>query len=585
MCGVGKKLANVNRVNFLNICDLFDRDSVMNGLIKKTLIFLAVMLLVATSGWYGRKFYKHTVEQRLLLQARQSIEKKDWRAADLCLQRVIQINPLSVEASKLVADRLSDTGSPDELSWRIQVTKLEPNNVTNHILWAKAAFKIKNFASASEALAGVDNQSKATAEYHKIDGAVAWGMGDAVEAEKQYLEALRLEPSDNASVLNLATIHLSSTNQAILKAARASLVLLTTNVSFRIPALHLLLTDASKFKSLPDAITYSREIANDSSATFEDKITYLQLLKAANSDDYASWRASLEKAAVGLPRDVFALGRCLAVIENPATALHWLQALPPQIQTNLPVPFIIADCQISLKDWSGLLTLVNQQDWGDWKFYQFALKSLAQRSLDRTMESESCWQKAFLLAEDRLVSLSELARVTGVWGWNAERIQVLNKIIDKFPQATWAVTQLTSQLYLDGNTRELVVLLSKIQSANPTDPHLKNNLACLLMLRKSDLDKAYRLAKEAFETSTNDPFFISTYSYSLLLQGKSDEALKLSSNINPEYLKNPSIAAYYGVIQAETGHKTMARACLSFAETGKLLPEEKQMIQLANARL
>ena len=543
------------------------------------------MLLVAASGWYGRKFYKHTVEQRLLLQARQSIEKKDWRAADLCLQRVIQINPLSAEASKLVADRLADTGSPDELSWRIQVTKLEPNNVTNRILWAKAAFKMKNFASASEALAGVDNQCKATAEYHKIDGAVTWGMGDAVEAEKQYLEALRLEPGDNASVLNLATIHLSSTNQAVLMAARASLARLTNNVSFRIPALQLLLNDASRAKSLPDAITYSREIANDSAATFGDKITYLQLLKAANSDGYTSWRASLEQAAVSSPRDVFALGRSLAVTENPATALHWLQTLPPQIQTNLPVPLIIADCQISLKDWSGLLTLVNQQDWGDGKFYQFALKSLAQRSLGRTLESESCWQKAFLLAEDRLVSLSELARVTGVWGWNSERIEVLNKIIDRFPQATWAVAQLTSQLYLDGNTRELVVLLSKIQSANPTDPHLKNNLACLLMLRKSDLDKAYRLAKEAFETSPNDPFFISTYSYSLLLQGKSDEALKLLGNMNPEYLKNPSIAAYYGVIEAETGHKTLARACLSFAETGKLLPEEKQMIQLASARL
>ena len=541
--------------------------------------------MVAAGGWYGRKFYKHTVEHRLLLQAGQSIEKKDWRAADLCLQRVIQINPLSAEASRMVADRLSDTGSPDELSWRIQVTKLEPNNVTNRLLWAKAAFKMKNFASASEALAGVDDQFKATAEYHKIAGAVAWGKGDAVEAEKQYLEALRLEPGDNASVLNLATIHLSSTNQTILEAGRASLALLTNNASFRIPALQLLLSDASRCKSLPDAITYSREIANDPSATFEDKITYLQLLKAASSDDYASLRATLEKAAVGSPRDVFALGRSLAVTENPATALNWLQTLPPQIQTNLPVPFIIADCQISLKDWSGLLALVSLEDWGDGKFYQLALKSLAQRSMGRTVEAESCWQKAFLLAEDRLVSLSELARVTGVWGWNSERIEVLNKIIDRFPKATWAVAQLTSQLYLDGNTRELVVLLSKLQSANPTDPHLKNNLACLLMLQKSDIDKAYRLAKEAFETSPNDPFFISTYSYSLLLQGKSDEALKLLGNMNPEYLKNPSIAAYYGVIQAETGHKTLARACLSFAETGKLLPEEKQMIQLANARL
>jgi tetratricopeptide (TPR) repeat protein len=275
----------------------------------------------------------------------------------------------------------------------------------------------------------------------------------------------------------------------------------------------------------------------------------------------------------------------LVTTESPANALHWLRTLPAQLQTNQPVPLIITDCQVVLKDWNGLLSLVSQQDWGQAGFYQLALKSLALRSLGKTSDSENCWQKALRLSENRLNALSQLEHATSVWGWTSERIVVLRKIMDEFPNEKWALDQLMAQLYLEGNTHELTALLSKIQTANPNDAHLKNNLANVLLLRKSELDKANRLAKEAYETSPGDPFIISTYAYSLFLQGKPDEATKILNGIKPEYLKIHSVAAYYGVIQAQTGHKTLARACLSFAETAKLLPEEMEMVRLANAQL
>jgi hypothetical protein len=66
-----------------------------------------------------------------------------------------------------------------------------------------------------------------------------------------------------------------------------------------------------------------------------------------------------------------------------------------------------------------------------------------------------------------------------------------------------------------------------------------------------------------------------------LLQNKTDAALQLMSDLKPEYLQIPSIAAYYGVIQAQTGHKDRAKAPLERAESAKLLPEEKEMVRLA----
>ena len=78
--------------------------------------------------------------------------------------------------------------------------------------------------------------------------------------------------------------------------------------------------------------------------------------------------------------------------------------------------------------------------------------------------------------------------------------------------------------------------------------------------------------------------FATTYAYSLFLQGRTDEALKVLNNINPDYLRNPSIAVYYGYIQAKAGHKDLAREPSALNPGGggaaKLLPEEMEMVRV-----
>ena len=557
----------------------------MKSLFKKVLIFLAVMAVVAAAGWFGRKAYKRAEEHRLIAQAREYESKKDWRNTNLCLQRVLQINPLSVTACQMIADLLEAGGSSAALSWRIQVAKLEPDNVTNHFVWAKTAIKSQNLKSAEEALAGIGEKYKTTAEYHKIEGALAWNQGHAAEAEKQYSEALRLESADQANVLNLETIRLTSTNQVVANAARLALEQTVTNAALRPVTLQHLLTAAVARHNLSQALGYAKEIVGNPSASFSDKINYLQLLREAKSDESAPWLASLKTAATHSAPDAFALGRWMATAEKPDTALRWLQGLSPAMQTNLPVPLIITDCQIAQKDWNGLLAFVSKQDWGEAEFYRSAIISLAQRSLGRSDSSAITWAKTLSLAAHRPDHLLRLAQVTEAWGWLPEKAEVLLKTTDLFPKEKWAVNELMAKLYTDGNTIGLQNLLSKIHNSDPSDVRIENNLANILLLRKSELDRANVMAKEVYDKSPNDPFFISTYAYSLLLQKKPDEAVKVLNNLKPEYLKIPSIAAYYGVIQAESGHKELARSYIAEAQTAKLLPEEKEMVRLANARL
>ena len=172
----------------------------------------------------------------------------------------------------------------------------------------------------------------------------------------------------------------------------------------------------------------------------------------------------------------------MILAENPQTTLNWLRSLPPQTETNQTVQLVMTDCQIDLKDWNGLLAVVQTKDWGKAEFYRFALKSLALHSLGQDTASQAAWQRALRLASDQPDQLAQLAQITGLWGLTSEKIAALQEAIDKFPQEKWAVDQLTAQLYADGNTRGLEELLSRIQSINPDDVRLENNLANVLLL-------------------------------------------------------------------------------------------------------
>jgi predicted Zn-dependent protease len=557
----------------------------MSGLFRKFLVFALVMAAVAAAGWFGRKSYKHATERRLVAEANQFLKTNDFRHAELCLRRALQVNPLSLPATKLVADMLESAGVPSALEWRVRTSQLQPANTSYRLAWAETALKLGDSKSAQEALEGIPATAKTSADYQKLAGALSWSKRDPADAEAHYLKALQLEPANLTIVLNLDTIRLASTNTEIAAAARRSLEQLATNSLYGPSALHHLTRDALGRKSLTDAMRFSKQLAAGSSATFVDKIDYLQLLRVCTNAEFGAYFASLKMEAADSSARAFALGRWMALSESPTNALAWLQSLPLGIRTNQPVPLIATDCRIALRDWPGLLAEVDKQDWAEANFYRLALISLAQRSLGKDYASESAWHSCLRQSAHRLERLSRLAQVTAGWGWKAENIEVLQEITSQFPKEKWAANSLMAQLYAGGNSRELMEFLTRMYTQDPSDSRVKNNLANLYLLRKSDLEKAYHLAREAYDASPKDPFFTSTYAYSLLLQKKAEEATRILNDLKPEYLKIPSIAAYYGVVQAESGHKELAKAYLERADEGRLLPEEKELVRLAKARL
>jgi len=180
----------------------------MKTFANRILIFVAVMATVGVAGWFGRKAYKKTSEHRLVTEARQYLAKKDFHEASLSLQRALEINPVSATASDAMADLLETAGEPSALNWRVRAAKLDPQDVQKRLHWAELAIKNNDLSSAAEALDGVDQKSRNTAEYHKLEGALAWSSRNAGAAEAEYSAAAALEPGNLAIQMNLATIRL-----------------------------------------------------------------------------------------------------------------------------------------------------------------------------------------------------------------------------------------------------------------------------------------------------------------------------------------------------------------------------------------
>jgi predicted Zn-dependent protease len=140
---------------------------------------------------------------------------------------------------------------------------------------------------------------------------------------------------------------------------------------------------------------------------------------------------------------------------------------------------------------------------------------------------------------------------------------------------------LYNRLFAAGNTPALHNLLLKTSVAVPSNTDLKNNLAMVSLLLNPREAKAYDLARDVYAKDPQNPFILSTYAYSLFLQHKADEALKLFDALPAQQLTNAAVATYFGIILAGSGQGPKARPYLDLAERAKLLPEERNLVKKA----
>ena len=182
---------------------------------KRWLIALAVLLALAGGSFFGIKQYKSWRQTRLVQKAKACLASADYRNASLCARQAVESDPSSIEACRIMADIAEMARSTNALFWRRRVAELQPGNPQNQLVLARTALALGQQAAALEALNATDTGTRQTEDYHKLRGNLSWASGRLGEAEFHFGEAVRLEPGNAVSRMNLNLVRLTSTNAGI----------------------------------------------------------------------------------------------------------------------------------------------------------------------------------------------------------------------------------------------------------------------------------------------------------------------------------------------------------------------------------
>jgi len=558
--------------------------------LRKIVVVLLVIAAVAVAGHFAVRGYVSHRQGRLIRQARGYLEKDDTKRAALCVQRVLRSNPRNVEACRLRAELAERSRSPREaFFWRSHVVDLNPRSADDRLALAQAALSLRDYASATNALEGVDAAGKKTAAYHNVAGAVAAAAGQTAAAEAHFLEVIRLEPQNAFPQLNLAVVRIISTNEATLTEARGMLRRISvnpTNSALRCRALRELAADALRHNQADSALALSRQLLLETNSVFADRFLRLSVLQRTHSAEFDSVLAEFRREATqgtNALNQIRELATWQVANSGPKDALAWLGSLPRTTRTNEPVAFLIAECQIALQDWRSLLATLDGQNWAELEFVRHAFKARGLRGQGLADAAKTEWELAMKGANAQRTSLVMLLRLAGQWNWQNEGEDLLWTIVNRYPSDKSAAQALGQVLYDAGRTRSLLTFFSQQTKIAPSDLSVKNNLAMTALLLDANELKPHDLAREVYQKAPTNASYASTYAFSLHLQKKDAEALKVMQQLKPKDLETPSIAGYYGLLLQATGDREKAKVYLQWAAKASLLPEEKKLFEQAKS--
>ena len=551
---------------------------------RKTTIVISGCIVLLLLGYTGHRGYKVWKQDHWLKLAREFAAKGDARNEILCLRQALTLNPQSTEACRLMADLADATHSDATLIWRQRLVDLNPKSLGDRLTLAQSAMQFNDFAVASNALAGVETADQKTAVYQNAAGLLAAAAGQVAPAKAHYTAAIKQEPDNYVPQLNLAALQIRQSNPVETTEARASLrriSLTATNLVIRNQAKRELIADAMRAGDFSTAEAIARELATQTNATFPDRLLQLEVLLKDKNPELNSTLAAREREAAVNPAKLPHMTSWLMKNTSLEQALAWLQSLPKPIQTNQPAAPLLAECQLRLSQWHNLQAGIQNQNWNELDFVRHGFLARALRGQDLKDAANGEWSVALNMANDQKGAVISLFRMAAAWQWHSEAEEILWLVVNRYPEERWATPVLMQTLIDGGRTRPLLQLFSVLAKRAPADLEMKNNVAFTALLLDAQELHPNELAREVYARSPQSPGFASTYAYSLYMQKRFTDALKVMQALTAKDLDNPAVAGYYGLALKATGSADKARAYLRLALKIKLLPEERALFQQA----
>jgi predicted Zn-dependent protease len=547
---------------------------------------LAACALLAALAFGGYRGYGVWRKSHLAKQTQNFFASGDYQSAVLVARQLLQRDPDSLAASRVMADTAELAGRREAITWRERVVALEPNLPANKVALAATAMRFGQLDLARNVLDAVKTEGRGSVKYHQLAAAIAVAEKNPALAETEFAAALQLEPNNQQLVLNLATVRLTLPDVATKEKARAELVKLSEQPELRLESLRALASDALGHNSPVSAEKWAAQLKAEKGATFSDLLLYLETTQKTDGSQAALREAKAH--AVKSPANASALITWMNRHGMARQALAWALALPGEILGAQPVPLAVAESYSFLQDWIALKAWVEGKDWGSEEFLRLAVESHALHHLtpaDRSsMESQTSWNAALRATKSRPAHLAAIAQLAEGWGYADYAADAWWVIANGDESAKEALTALQRLYKSKQNSHGLLRVAKRALELNPADLVAANNCASLGLLLSGD-SSARRLASKLHKENPTNAIFSTTYAFALFTEGKTNDALKMMETLKDAQLRHPAVAAYYFVMLVENGSMERAHLFLSAANKAQLLPEEQQLLTTATRKL
>jgi hypothetical protein len=522
--------------------------------------------------------------RRLEATAESLLKAGDQHGAVLTARTILEIDPGDVAACRIMARSADEDRSPLGLVWRQKLVELQPGEAGPLVDLARTAVGLGESAVAENALNHVPAGGQDTAAYH--DAAAAWALsiGQTVAAEKEARQALRFDPANGRLRLSVAALELAAGDPAAAMAARTELEGLQKEAEYREEATRDLLADARKRGDWALAMVLARELDGAPGAKTEDHLFYLEELARAGSTEYEGKLAAL-RAAAKEPGEIYTIMEWMMGRGMAGRAMAWHRELPAESR-KMPELLAAAEACAVQGDWAALREMIEGARWGDLEFLRLAYETRLFDEMsqhERGVDFANRWQRTVYSTGGNTNAIWMLARLARSWGWKEEAKECWWSIANRRMGQEPALAALFETAQQDKDTRELYRVSRRLYEIEPGSPVAKNNVAMFALLLREDLAEAHKLAAEDYTMAPGEPAILSTYAFSLYVQGRAQEAVAVMAKAPTAALEDPSMAACNGVLLMAAGEAAKARPYLELAlrEKARLLPEEVAMVEQA----
>lgn len=256
-------------------------------------------------------------------------------------------------------------------------------------------------------------------------------------------------------------------------------------------------------------------------------------------------------------------------------AAGWLGLIAPETRSAATVDMQLTDPLYAAGDWSGLQAALRRADWKTENYLRLALLSHAYRAMNDLVQSRDTWRQAVVAAERNALRGENLKMLTTHWNWAAERIDAMNIIFERNPTDRSLLGELMRHYRDAKRTQDIIRVLAMYVSRTSDTSDEAVAQAYYSLISDTNVSRAHVLAKNAFESASDDPTRRLVYALSLWKQRRAPEANALLAALQSGGVSEliPT-ALLRAAIDADLGQGEEARNNLALFNAENALPEE-----------